>query len=99
MPNTGLPLAHSSRTAATAYVTAAGSPGPFERKKPCAPSASASSAGVVAGTTVTRQPTSRSWRRMFCLIPKSYATTWCSIGSGGAVRASSVARHVGSVHS
>ena len=28
-------------------------------------------AGVLAGTTVTRQPTSRSWRRMLSLMPKS----------------------------
>jgi carbamoyl-phosphate synthase small subunit len=43
---------------------------------------SASAALVCAGTTVMRQPKSESRRRMFRLMPKSYATTWCgALGS------------------
>jgi hypothetical protein len=38
---------------------------------------STSAAGVVAGTTVTRQPRLASMRRMLRLTPKSKATTWC----------------------
>ncbi len=37
--------------------------------------ASTSSAGVCAGTTVTLQFSRANMRRMFCLMPKSYATT------------------------
>src|SRR5438132_12350249 len=48
---------------------AAGSPGPFERKIPSGLSASACSAEVDAGTTVTPKPFCRSSRKIFCLIP------------------------------
>ena len=54
-----------------AYSSGSGSPGPFERKTPSGFSASTSSAEVSAGTTVTRQFSRVSRRRMLCLMPKS----------------------------
>ena len=53
-----------------AYVTAAGSAGPFERNTPSGCIASTSSADVFAGTTVTRAHAA-SERRMFVFTPKS----------------------------
>ena len=53
-----------------AYVTAAGSAGPLERKTPSGLSARTSSAGVLAGTTVTFAHDA-SERRMFVFTPKS----------------------------
>ncbi len=53
--------------------SAAGSPGPLERKTPSGSSAKTSSADVPAGTTVT-VPNSASWRTMVALTPKSKAT-------------------------
>jgi len=61
----------SSRADSTAYPTAAGSPGPFDRNTPSGFIASTSRAGVAAGTTLTRQPEERSRRRMPRLMPKS----------------------------
>ena len=75
MPNTGV-LPISFRMLACCVCSGSGSPGPFERNTPSGASASTSSAEVSAGTTVTRQPECTSRRRMFRLIPKSYATTW-----------------------
>jgi len=46
-----------------------GSPGPLERKTPSGLRARTSSAEVCAGTTVTRQPSWASMRRMFFLMP------------------------------
>ena len=54
----------------TAYLpVAAGSPGPFDRNTPSGFSARMSSAEVVAGTTVTLQPSPASSRRMLRLMP------------------------------
>ena len=61
----------SAFAASIAYVQGSGSPGPFERKTPSGEKASASAAGVVAGTTVTTQPAAARLRRMFRFIPKS----------------------------
>jgi len=58
-----------------AYPTAAGSPGPFERKTPSGCKARTSAARAVAGRTVSRQPESTRHRRMFRLMPKSSTTT------------------------
>src|SRR5512143_3509354 len=74
MPKIGF-LPSNSRIVRVAYVAAAGSPGPFERKIPSGFNASASDADVVAGTTVTSKPAPTRQRRMLCLMPKSYATT------------------------
>ena len=49
-------LAEEPRTVLTTYVTAAGSPGPFERKTPSGCELSTSRALVRAGSTVTRMP-------------------------------------------
>ena len=59
----------------TARVTAAGSPGPFERKIASGFIPSTSSAVVQAGTTVTSKPECTRLRKMLRLAPKSYATT------------------------
>ena len=53
----------------TAYVHGSGSPGPFDRNTPSGFIASTSSAEVSAGTTVTRQHSPTSLRRMLCLMP------------------------------
>ena len=53
-----------------AYVTAAGSAGPFERNTPSGFIFRTSSAGVFAGTTVTRANFAR-LLRMFVFTPKS----------------------------
>ena len=66
-----------------AYVTAAGSAGPLERNTPSGFMASTAEAGVCAGTTVVCMPQSRRLRRMFHLMPKSYATIRNSTGGNG----------------
>lgn len=63
------PLAQQVAHRAHRSVTAAGSPGPFERNTPSGASASTSAAGVLAGTTVTRRPRSAGSRRMLRLMP------------------------------
>src|SRR5260370_27145593 len=63
------------RMLSTAYVQGSGSPVPLDRNTPSGFKASTSYAVVCAGTTVTVEPYPRSLRRMFCLMPKSYATT------------------------
>ncbi len=71
IPNTGtVPASTRVRISATMPGTAAGSPGPLDKKMPSGSRASTSSAGVEAGTTVTvaRSP---SWRSMASLMPKS----------------------------
>ena len=57
------------RLPAGAYVTASGSPGPFDKNTPCGFCASTSFAVVVEGTTVIRQPRSSNMRRMLRLMP------------------------------
>ena len=70
MPKVGRPEATTSLITGTAYSpVAAGSPGPFDKNTPSGLSAKMSSAGVVAGTTVTLQPTPASKRRMLRLMP------------------------------
>ena len=54
-------------------LSAAGSPGPLERKTPSGSRARTSAAVVPAGTTVTR-PSAASRRTMVALTPKSNAT-------------------------
>ena len=61
-------LAHRRRRRTA---TAAGSPGPLDRKMPSGFIASTSAAGVSAGTTRTRQPLATRLRRMLRLMPKS----------------------------
>ena len=55
MPKTGT-LPSNSRHAVARAATAAGSPGPFERKTPSGARASTSAPVVAAGTTSTWQP-------------------------------------------
>ena len=75
MPKTGtVPRVASSRISPVMAGSAAGSPGPLDRKIPSGSKARVSSAGVEAGTTVT-VASSPSWRSMASLMPKSYATT------------------------
>ena len=58
------------RITGTAYSpVAAGSPGPFDRKKPSGSWAMISSNEAVAGTTVTRAPASTRLRKMLRLAP------------------------------
>ena len=52
-----------------------GSPGPFERKIPSGWASRIASADAEPGMTVTLQPISTRWRRMFHFMPKSRATT------------------------
>ena len=60
MPNNGLPVSSIARITGTAYSpVAAGSPGPFDRKKPSGSSAMIASNEAVAGTTDTRAPGER----------------------------------------
>ena len=59
-----------------AYVIAAGSPGPLERRIPSGFSFKISSAFVFAGTTLTSHPDSIRHLKMLYLIPKSIATTF-----------------------
>src|SRR5918995_4359036 len=73
MPNVGTPLSTSAFAFATAYGSAAGSPGPLLRNTPSGFMASSSDAGVVAGNTRTSHPYAVKRRRMFHFIPKSYA--------------------------
>ena len=49
--------------------SAAGSPGPFERKIPSGSDARIASAEAVAGKTVTRQPAALSSRTMLRFMP------------------------------
>ena len=77
----------------------AGSPGPLARKTRSGSSASTSSAELVQGSRVTRQPRSRSWRTMFILTPVSIPTTCGAVAVeadrlGGRDRAG----EVGAVH-
>ena len=67
----GSPAAANRRMIPGAYETAAGSPGPFDRKTPWGLSSRAASAGVDAGTMVTRQPAATSSRTMLRFIPSS----------------------------
>ena len=68
-PKVGVPV-DQLRITGTAYCpVAAGSPGPLERNTPSGLSAAMSSALVLAGTTVTLQPTLASRRRMLRLMP------------------------------
>ena len=71
MPKTGIEVFSStSLIIGTAYSpVAAGSPGPFERKRPSGSWASTSSAVAVAGSTVTSQPAEARQRRMLRLAP------------------------------
>src|SRR5689334_11631947 len=78
MPKRGV-LPRSVLIVSIAYVTGAGSPGPFERNTPSGLSDRISSALVAAGTTVTRQPESTRHRRMLRFNPRSIATT-CRVG-------------------
>ena len=48
----------------------------MERRTPSGAISNTRSAGVSAGTTVTRHSIRVSILKIFCLIPKSYATTW-----------------------
>ncbi len=50
---------------------------PLLRQIPSGSSSMTFSAGYAAGTTVSLHPWDASWRRMLCLMPKSWATT-CS---------------------
>ena len=68
MPKVGF-FSISLRTVGGAYFTSRGSAGPLERKMPSGWSASAASAVVCAGTTVTSKPALTSSRRMLRLIP------------------------------
>ena len=59
MPNSGFFVSSIAWITGTAYSpVAAGSPGPFDRKKPSGSCAMISSKVAVAGTTVTRAPAS-----------------------------------------
>ena len=70
MPNVGVPESITFLMTGTAYLpVSAGSPGPFDRNTPSGFIARMSSAEVVAGTTVTLQPTPASSRRMLRLMP------------------------------
>ena len=62
-------LAEHARDGSDAYGSAAGSPGPLERKIPSGLCARISSAVDVAGSTLTRKPVEVSRRRMLSLIP------------------------------
>ena len=73
MPKTGTRPTRSA-TAAAGPGSAAGSPGPLERKTPSGSSARTSSAVVAAGTTVT-VPSVVSRSTMVAFTPKSKATT------------------------
>src|SRR5579859_6379501 len=63
MPNTGTPASSTPRIASTAYVAAAGSPGPLLKKTPSGEAARICPAVVVAGTTRTSQPRAEVPRR------------------------------------
>ena len=70
MPKVGVPDSITLLMTGTAYSpVAAGSPGPFDRNTPSGFIARMSSADVVAGTTVTLQPSPASRRRMLRLMP------------------------------
>ncbi len=69
-----MPSSASWRISPTMVGSAAGSPGPLDKKIPSGSIPSTWSAGVDAGTTVTVANTPN-WRNMASLMPKSYATT------------------------
>jgi hypothetical protein len=70
MPKVGVPDAITCWITGTAYLpVAAGSPGPLLRNTPSGFIARMSSAEVVAGTTVTLQPSPAKSRRMLRLMP------------------------------
>ena len=70
MPKVGVPESITFWITGTAYLpVSAGSPGPFDRNTPSGFIARMSSAEVVAGTTVTLQPSPASSRRMLRLMP------------------------------
>ena len=70
MPNSGFFVSSIAWITGTAYSpVAAGSPGPFDRKKPSGSCAMISSKLAPAGTTVTRAPASTRLRKMLRLEP------------------------------
>ena len=75
MPKTGRPASSTPRIASTAYVAAAGSPGPLLKNTPSGSAARIWSALTVAGTTSTSQPRAARWRGVEALMPRSTATT------------------------
>ena len=84
MPNTGTPASRTPRIASTAYVAAAGSPGPLLKNTPSGEAARICSAVAVAGTTRTSQPRAARFRGVDALIPRSTATTRYLAGPGRA---------------
>ena len=62
-------------TVSIPYLTAAGSPGPFDKNTPSGSNDKISFAVAIAGKTVTWQFNSSSNLRIFFLIPKSMAAT------------------------
>src|ERR1700683_5583407 len=82
----GSPASRTPRIASTAYVAAAGSPGPLLKNTPSGEAARMPAALVVAGTTSTSQPRAARWRGVDALMPRSTATTRYLAGpSGGTV--------------
>ena len=79
------------RSVAVAAVRGRGSPGPFEMKIPSGSTARIESADAEPGMTVTLQPISTRWRKIFHFIPKSRATTCGRRAAGGAPAAASSA--------
>ena len=70
MPNKGFFASSICWITGTAYSpVAAGSPGPFDRKKPSGLWLITSSNDAVAGSTVTRAPASTKLRKMLRLAP------------------------------
>ena len=69
--------------ASTAYVAAAGSPGPLLKNTPSGEAARICSAVAVAGTTRTSQPREARFRGVDALIPRSTATTRYLAAPGG----------------
>ena len=69
--------------ASTAYVAAAGSPGPLLKNTPSGEAARICSAVAMAGTTRTSQPRAARFRGVDALIPRSTATTRYLAGPGG----------------
>src|SRR5580693_96488 len=86
MPNTGTPASRTPHMASTAYVAAAGSPGPLLKNTPSGEAARICSAVAVAGTTRTSEPRAARFRGVDALIPRSTATTRYLAGPADGVR-------------